>query len=259
MSQSQPQAEHQPQCQFNFNGASVLVTGGTSGIGYAIARGFIDAGADVTVTGTRASEADYEVDLTGATYRQLDVRSRDEIEALASSLSSLDILINNAGASLPGGQDEWLPEVFEESVKINLFSAFHLAQACLPLLQKSHLPGGAAVLGIASMTSFFANSMVPGYGAAKAGLVQLTKTLAQTWAPHNIRANAIAAGLIKTRMTEIAIGIDELSKPMLDRTPMGRVGSPEEIANAALFLCSGQASYITGETLCVDGGFSISG
>ncbi len=252
--------------QFNYSGAAVLVTGGTQGIGYAIATAYREAGANVTITGTRMSANDYDNDnkdndLKGFNYLTMSAQDKTSIASVANSLTKLDILINNAGASLPGGKDEWEADVFEESVRINLFSAFHMSQACLPLLKSSPLASasGASVIGIASMTSFFGNSMVPGYGAAKAGLVQLSKTLSQTWADHGIRVNAIAAGLIETRMTQPVKELDFLSKPLLERTPLKRFGQPDEIAQAALFLSSAQASFITGQTLCVDGGFSIAG
>lgn len=247
--------------RFDYSGANVLVTGGTQGIGYAIATAYRDAGANVTITGTRKNASDYDNDLSGFNYLTMSAQEKSSITSVANSLTKLDILINNAGASLPGGKDEWEADVFEESVRINLFSAFHMAQACLPFLKNSPLSkaNGASVIGIASMTSFFGNSVVPGYGAAKAGLVQLSKTLSQTWAEHGIRVNAIAAGVIETRMTQPVKELDFLSKPLLERTPLKRFGQPDEIAQTALFLSSAQASFITGQTWCVDGGFSISG
>jgi 3-oxoacyl-[acyl-carrier protein] reductase len=109
------------------------------------------------------------------------------------------------------------------------------------------------------MSSFFGIEIVPGYGAAKAGLVQLMKTLAVAWSKHHIRANAVAAGLIKTRQTAIFSEHPEYAAPTLARTPLGRLGEPEDVANTVLFLTSGAASFITGQTIAVDGGFSISG
>lgn len=245
--------------EFNYKSVTVLVTGGSNGIGYSIAKAFSNAGAEVHITGTRGSKDEYDQDLSGLTFHTLDVRSREACYKLAEQITELDVLVNNAGASLPGGKSEWEPEVFEESVSINLFSVFHLANAFHNRLKESQLLGGASIVSLASMTSFFGNPFVPGYGAAKAGIVQLTKSLAQSWAGDGIRANAIAAGVIETRMTQAVVDIEQLGKPLLARTPANRFGKPEEVAPAVLFLCSGAAGYITGQTLCVDGGFSIGG
>jgi len=244
---------------YDYNGARVLVTGGTNGIGYGIASAYREAGSRVTVTGTRPDAGDYDNDLKGLDYAQLRVQDRNNIQTVAAGLDGLDILVNNAGASLPGGKDEWEPDVFEESVRINLFSAFHMAQACQPLLKASTLAGGASIIGIASLTSFFAIEVVPGYGAAKAGLTQLTKTLGLRLAADNIRANAVAAGLTETRMTAFMKESEEINAPIMARTPLKRWGTPNDIAGATLFLTSREASFITGQTLLVDGGYSVVG
>ena len=244
---------------FDYRGSRVLVTGGSNGIGYGIASAFAAAGAEVVITGTQAGAADYENDLSAFEYRQLEVRDRAALEDLGGSLERLDVLVNNAGAALPGGQSEYEPEVFEDAVRINLFSAFHLGRVCHGKLAASALPGGASMLGIASLTSYFGQEMVPGYGAAKAGLVQLTKTLGIKWAPDNIRVNAVAAGMVDTRMTAALKDIPEINAPILARTPLKRWGAPKDIAAAALFLASEQASFITGQTILADGGYSIVG
>jgi NAD(P)-dependent dehydrogenase (short-subunit alcohol dehydrogenase family) len=240
---------------FDFTGCRVLVTGGSSGIGTGIASAFAAAGADVVITGTRGSTDDYDADLSRFGYLRLRATEPGEIEAVAATFSDLDVLVNNAGASLPGGKSEHLPDVFEESVRINLFSAFRLASACKNLLGKSGLDGGGNVINLASMSSYFGIPIVPGYGAAKAAIVQMTKSLAVAWATDGIRVNAVAPGLIESAMTAVMKDHEALSRPHLDRTPMARWGTPEDIAGPVLFLASPAARFITGHTLAVDGGY----
>ncbi|AQA18996.1 hypothetical protein BST95_12835 [Halioglobus japonicus] len=240
--------------QYDYRGASVLVTGGTSGIGLATARAYADTGADVTITGRKQSADQYDVDLTGLTYRQLDVNSREDVIALASDLGRLDILVNNAGGAQA---DEWGHNGFEQSLNVNLNSAFHLSQACKSLLAASEFSGGASVIGIASMTTFFGFEWTPGYGAAKAGLSQLMKTLGLSWGPEGIRANAVAAGFTRTGLTEPVFQHNpEMVEGMFSRQGLKRAGTPEDIAGAVLFLTSPAAAWITGQTLAVDGGYS---
>jgi len=244
---------------FDFAGARVLVTGGTSGIGLAIARAFHDSGATVTVTGTRTDADEYDVDLAPFAYQRCRMTEIADIESVAASFDALDVLVNNAGQNLPGGRSEYEPEVFEEAVTINLFGAFRMASATRGLLAASTFDGGASVVNLASMASFFGIEIVPGYGAAKAAIVQTTRTLAVAWAKHGIRVNAVAPGVVETAMTAPMMEFEQLTAPLLARTPLRRFAAPEEVAPAVLFLASPQARYITGHTLAVDGGFSIAG
>lgn len=244
---------------FDFTDTHVLVTGGTSGIGHAVAHGFSTAGAVVTVTGTRDSAADYETDLRPFSYRMCRMGEPGDIESLAAGLDRLDVLVNNAGRNLPDGRSEWAADVFEEVVAVNLFGAFRLASAVRDLLAASAVPGGGSVVNLGSMASFFGIEPVPGYGAAKAGVVQMTKTLAVAWARHGIRVNAVAPGVVETNMTAPMLPFAELTRPLLDRTPLGRFAAPDDIVPAVLFLASSGSRYVTGQTLAVDGGFSVAG
>jgi len=244
---------------FDYSGARVLVTGGSNGIGLGVATAFRDAGAHVTITGTRRSSDDYDHDLSGLEYHQCRLPDPDALTAVAGALPALDVLVNNAGQNLPGGRSEYDPEVFEEVVAVNLFAVFRMATACRPLLEASAVDGGGSVVNVGSMSSFFGIEPVPGYGAAKAGVVQLTKTLAVAWARRGIRVNAVAPGLIETNMTAPMLAFEKLTQPMLDRTPMRRLGTPADVAPVVLFLASSAARYVTGQTIPVDGGFSVQG
>ncbi|MFK8049776.1 MAG: SDR family NAD(P)-dependent oxidoreductase [Halioglobus sp.] len=243
-----------PSVTFDYTHASVLVTGGTSGIGLACARAFQEAGAQVIITGRKRSAGEYGADLEGLSYRSLDVADRDALFALAASLEKLDILVNNAG----GAQgNEWEADAFDQSLNVNLASAFHLSSACKDLLSASEFPGGASIIGIASMTSYFGFEWTPGYGPAKAGLVQMVKTLGMSWGKLGIRANAVAAGLTRTNLTAGMLdNMQEMVDATLQRQGLKRPGTPDDIAAAVLFLTSPAASWITGQTLPVDGGFT---
>lgn len=244
--------------RYDYAGAHVLVTGGTAGIGRGIAAAYRAAGAHVTITGTRATAGDYAEDLSGYRYLQLSLTDDAGIERVAAALPRLDILVNNAGANYMM-ENEYQPDVFERSLRVNLTSAYRMAHACHPHLRQSELATGGSVIGLASLTSFFGVEVVPGYGAAKGGLVQLTKTLAIHWAKDRIRVNAVAAGLIESRMTGPMMGMPDMMRPFYERTPLGRVGQPSEIAGAVLYLTSGAAAFVTGATLTVDGGYSVMG
>jgi 3-oxoacyl-[acyl-carrier protein] reductase len=242
--------------KFDFAGANVLVTGGTSGIGHGIAAAFADAGAAVTVTGTRGSAADYaDVELGAFTYRQCHIQDPASVDALADSLGELDILVNNAGGPYPAG-DEYDPDGYVASVTQNMLGPMRLTMRCHERLKASQAPGGASVVSVVSMSAFRSAIFVPGYGSSKMGLISLTMNLSRRWADDGIRVNAIAPGLINTRMTAPAMDIPAVMDVEIGfHTPLGRPGTPQDCAGAALFLCTDAASYITGATIAVDGGY----
>jgi NAD(P)-dependent dehydrogenase (short-subunit alcohol dehydrogenase family) len=256
-SQRNEEANSLGRAKYDYSGCRILVTGGTSGIGAGIARAFREAGAEVAITGTREKASEYDSDLSGYDYHSLNMRDVEGIVRVADALEGLDVLINNAGANFPDGRNEWEPDAFEASVAINLFGSFRMAVACKEKLSAARIPGGGSIINLASMSAFVAVPIVPGYGAAKAGVVQMTKNLAVSWVGDGIRVNAVAPGLILSNMTSVMKGVPALEDPEIGRTPMARWGTPEDIAPAMLFLASSGASFITGQTLNVDGGYSI--
>jgi len=241
--------------EFDFGGAQVLITGGSSGIGLGIAQAFLASNARVAITGRRARASDYDVDLDGLDYYQAEMTDDASIDALAASFDRMDVLVNNAGASLMA-EDEWKPEVFERAVKLSLFASFRLAVAFKDRIAQSKIPGGGSILNMSSLSAFRAVTVVPGYGAAKAAVVQMTMNMAAAWALDNIRVNAVAPGLVKSNMTSVMIGTP-FEEPEIERTPMKRWGLPDDIAPVYLFLASPAAKFMTGQTICVDGGQSV--
>ncbi|MGZ5397057.1 MAG: SDR family NAD(P)-dependent oxidoreductase [Mycobacterium sp.] len=235
---------------FDFTGTQALITGGTSGIGHATATLFRDAGATVTVTGTKAGPGEYDTDLTGMTYRQLILTETSSIDELVSATSTLDVLVNNAGANFPGGLNEAEPDGFEASVALNLMAPYRLTVGLGKALAAS---GSASVVFLSSLSALRAVTMVPGYGAAKAGVASLTHNLAVKWAPRGIRVNAVVPGVIDTPMTELAQTVPEIIDAELARIPLGRLGTPSEIAGTIAFLCTEQSSYTSGALFVVDG------
>lgn len=238
-----------------FAGRNVLVTGGTSGIGAGVARAFVRAGATITATGVAQTELDAlagDADFARANLATLDVRDDEAVKTLASGLDDLDIVVNCAGIIRRG--EELDPKVFDQVLDINLGGTMRVCAAARQLLARS---GQGAIVNLASMLSIFGGGLVPGYAASKGGISQLTKSLAIAYAGDPIRVNAVAPGWIDTPLTTALREDPARSGPILARTPLKRWGKPQDIAGAVLFLCSPVASFITGTTLVVDGGYSI--
>lgn len=230
---------------------SVLVSGGTSGIGAAIARAFMADGAHVLVTGATEPEVQRARD-EGLDARVLDVRDAAAVQALVGGLGTLHVLVNCAGTIRRGGA-ELDPAVFDDVVDINLNGTMRLCSAARPKLAATK----GCIVNTASMLSFFGGGLVPGYSASKGGIAQLTKSLAIAWAGEGIRVNAIAPGWIATPLTQPLQDDAARSQAILGRTPMGRWGRPEDVAGPVLFLAGEAAAFVTGVVLPVDGGYLI--
>ncbi len=238
---------------FDFTGATVLITGATSGIGHATATLFRDSGADVTITGTKPEAASYETDLSGMHFRQLRLDDPQSIDELTHSITRLDVLVNNAGANFPHGLDESQPEGFNASVALNLVGPYRLTVGLRSALRASTATGGASVVNLGSMSALRAVTYVPGYGAAKAGIISMTRTLALGWAPNGIRVNAVAPGVIDTPMTAPAKAIPEIADTEIADILLGRFGRADEIAPTIAFLCTEHSSYTSGALFILDG------
>jgi NAD(P)-dependent dehydrogenase (short-subunit alcohol dehydrogenase family) len=237
-----------------YAGKRVLVTGGTSGIGAGLARGFVEAGAVVTVAGVNAAEiaaAAADPVLKAADARLLDVRDDAAVRALVEGHDRLDVVVNCAGVIRRG--DELDPAVFQSVVDINLNGTMRVCAAARPLLAQS----GGAIVNLASMLSFFGGGLVPAYAASKGGVAQLTKSLAIAYAADGIRVNAIAPGWIETPLTRDLQNSADRSQVILDRTPLKRWGRPSDLLGGVLYLCSPAASFVTGTVLVIDGGYAI--
>lgn len=242
--------------ELDFTNKQVLVIGGSSGIGNGIAQSFRRHGARVTVCGTRASARDYAAaegsDLDGLDYAQLDVSKADAIEAFAPSFDRLDILVLAQGAVLYR-RGEFEMDGFRKVIEVNLMSLMACATKFHPMLSAAQ---GALII-VSSTAAYHSTMGNPAYNASKTGAVGLTRTLAEAWAEDGIRVNGIAPGLVDTKMTKVTTANPKRLEGALSRIPLKRLGTPQDMAGAALFLASPLSSYIIGQTIVVDGGLIL--
>jgi NAD(P)-dependent dehydrogenase (short-subunit alcohol dehydrogenase family) len=239
-----------------------IVTGAGRGIGKAIALGLADAGADVVVGARTVSDIEATAgEITAKGRKALavptDVRQSDQVGNLVdkavAQFGTIDILVNNAGGYFVAAAMELSEGGWDAIIRENLKSVFLCSKAAGKVMMERKK---GAIISIASVVGFRAYSSNPAYGAAKAAIVNLTKTLAVDLAPYNIRVNAVAPGFIATPGSLQLLEVDAGLKAMVDRIPLGRLGKPEEVAQGVVYLASDASSYVTGETLLIDGGTS---
>jgi 3-oxoacyl-[acyl-carrier protein] reductase len=239
----------------DFTGKTVLVVGGSSGIGNGVAHGFRQRGAQVHVWGTRPSAADYDgiegSDLEGLGYAKVDVGVREEIAA-APAIEPLDVLVLCQG-TVQYRRAEFEPEGWDRVMAVNLDSLMDCARKFRSALAARK----GVIIIVSSVSGYTSNRGNPAYAASKAGAVSLTKTLGDAWAPEGIRVVGLAPGLVDTKLTKVTTEHPERLEGALRSIPLGRMGTPQDMAGAALLLASPLAGYVVGQTLIVDGGLSL--
>jgi 2-deoxy-D-gluconate 3-dehydrogenase len=250
---------------FSLKDKVTIVTGGNTGIGKGIAQGFASAGGiiviaardqDKTTKTAHEIKEKFRVQVMGL---QVDVRKEEQVQAMVDqvteSFGRIDILVNNAGINIRKMPQDYKLAEWDEVLDSNLRSVFICSQKVYPSIKAA---GGGKIINIGSMTSIFGGAKLAPYGTSKGGVVQLTRSLAVAWAPDNIQVNAILPGWFNTeRMKRKHLELPGIQEHVVDRTPAGRWGEPEDIAGTAIYLASPASDLVTGVALPVDGGFSI--
>jgi NAD(P)-dependent dehydrogenase (short-subunit alcohol dehydrogenase family) len=238
-----------------FAGRAVLVTGGCRGVGRGIATRFLAAGADVAVCCRHRPEELPVADGREAVFLEGDVRDPDQVAALVAAVverfGRLDVVVNNAGGSPPADAATASPRFSASIVALNLLAPLHVAQAANAVMQEQE--EGGAIVNIGSVSGLRPSPGTAAYGAAKAGLVNLTATLAVEWAPK-VRVNCVSAGMVRTEQADLHYGDEAGIAAVAATVPLGRLADPGDVAEACLFLASPASSYISGANLVLHGG-----
>lgn len=251
--------------RWNLENKTALITGATKGIGRAIAEEFLNSGARVILVARNEEEvrrtvADWKAEGWEAEGVSADVTRHDNrekiFEKVQRQFEGLDILVNNAGTNIRKKIVEYTAEEYDFLVKTNMTAAFEMCRLAYPLLKKSD---AAAIVNVASVSGLTHIRTGSPYAMSKAAIIQLTRNLAVDWAEDGIRVNAVAPWYIRTPLAEGVLKNKEYLESVLERTPMKRIGEPQEVAAAVAFLCMPAASYITGQCIAVDGGFLVKG
>lgn len=247
--------------KFDLTGKKALITGGSSGLGFAIAKAFIAHGAEVIITGRNKEHMGNACGTLGerCTGRIFDLKElngiADFVSAIEKEYGAIDILVNNAGIHLKKDALDVSDEAYEEVIRVNQQAVFAMSRECA---KKMMTRKKGVILMISSMASQYGIPKVIAYTAAKSAIEGMTRGLAVEWSPAGIRVNCIAPGFIETDMSSKALNDDKERKTrVLSRTPMGRLGTPEDVALAAIYLASDAAEYVTGIVLPIDGGNAI--
>jgi 2-deoxy-D-gluconate 3-dehydrogenase len=247
--------------QFRLDGKAALVTGAATGIGAAIAVALAEAGADIACHAHRRAPDEVLARIRALGRRAVAVRgdllipgtAEHVFKAALDGLGSIDILVNNAGTIRRAPAASYSEQDWAETIETNLSGVFRLSQCAGRWMIENRRPG--KIVNIASLLSFQGGITVPAYAAAKGGVVQLTKALANEWAANEINVNAIAPGYISTTSTEALRNDENRNRQILERIPAGRWGEPGDLAGAVVFLCSQASDYVHGHVLVVDGGW----